>query len=86
MATKRALQNIFGTQKVGEAILYISPPLLKVGGSALPSSAAPGSFNRVRKWRQQHKNGRLTFGRVVPVPTYLYLLEFNMKPIRLYLE
>ena len=36
MALKRALQNIFGTRKVGGAILYISPPLLKVGGSAKP--------------------------------------------------
>ena len=35
MASKWALQNILGTQKVGgRAILYISPPLLKVGGSA----------------------------------------------------
>jgi len=39
MAPNRAPQNIFGTQKVGEAILYISPTLLKVG--ALPQTALP---------------------------------------------
>jgi len=29
MAPKRALQNIFGTQKVGAAIFEISPPTSK---------------------------------------------------------
>ena len=42
MAPKRALQNIFGTQKW--AIFEISPPLLKVGGlspTPTPCSATP---------------------------------------------
>ena len=37
MAPKMAMQNIFGTQKLGGAILYISPPLLSGGSGGEPA-------------------------------------------------
>jgi len=47
MAPKRALQNIFGTQKVVGGLFYILAPTFKSGGSApSPCSAAPGQCQR----------------------------------------
>jgi len=49
MAPKRALQNIFVTQKVEGAILDITPSTFKSGGSAPPSPPpAPPPLNPAR--------------------------------------
>ena len=58
--SKMALQNIFGTQKVGGAIFEINFPFLKVGVASLkppiPCSAAPRSCVLSQRNNERHHN------------------------------